>query len=167
MKRSAYASIFIVLALSACNKDKPAASTSALDSLSMPASSPAMTSALPPGHPTMTPSTSPTGQGATPGMAAPGMGLPSLPSINQSPNQNYEISQSAKVVSFIDIPEFTYIEVQQNGTTRWLASRTITVHKGDTVKFDNGSTMENFNSKKLNRTFPSLTFINKIVVTKG
>lgn len=91
------------------------------------------------------------------------MALPSLPSQNPS----YELTQSGIVVSFIDIPEFTYIEIKQNGTTRWLAARTLTVHKGDTVKFDNGATMENFNSKKLNRTFPALTFINKIVVTKG
>ncbi|MFZ5524536.1 MAG: hypothetical protein ACOY9D_10725 [Pseudomonadota bacterium] len=75
-------------------------------------------------------------------------------------------TQTATVISSIDIPQFTYIEVKQNNQTRWLAASTIAAKKGDIIKFDNGSTMENFSSKALNRTFPSITFVNHASVIK-
>mgnify|MGYP001582312342 CR=1 FL=1 len=70
------------------------------------------------------------------------------------------------VVSIIDIPQFTYIEVSENHQTRWLATGTVVTKKGDIIGFDSGSTLENFKSKALNRTFPSITFVNKVTVLK-
>ena len=75
-----------------------------------------------------------------------------------------EQMQEAIVVSVIDIPQFTYLEVTQNKQTRWIAAKTISAKKGDRIKFDNGSTMTNFTSKALNRTFPSITFVNTATV---
>ena len=40
------------------------------------------------------------------------------------------------------------------------------VKKGDVIRFDNGMAMTNFHSKTLNRTFPSVLFVNSVVVTK-
>jgi len=71
-----------------------------------------------------------------------------------------EETQVATVVSVIDIPQFTYIEVTQNHQTRWLATSSIVAKKGDIIEFDGGSTMENFTSKTLGRSFPSMTFVN-------
>ena len=76
-------------------------------------------------------------------------------------------TQTATVVSSIDIPQFTYLEVKQNKQTRWLTAATIAAKKGDVIQFDNGSTMENFSSKALNRTFPSITFVNRATIIKG
>ena len=42
--------------------------------------------------------------------------------------------------------------------------RLIDLAKGDTIRFDNGTVMNNFNSKILNRTFPSITFVGRVVV---
>ena len=84
-----------------------------------------------------------------------------------SDESNVDLTQSATVISTIDIPQFTYIEVKQNNQTRWLASRTVAMKKGDTIQFDHGETVENFNSKALNRTFPSITFINHATVVKN
>jgi hypothetical protein len=76
-------------------------------------------------------------------------------------------TQQATVLNVINIPQFTYLEVQQDNQTRWLATSTIAAKKGDVIKFDSGSTMSNFTSKALNRTFPSITFVNRVTVTKG
>ena len=74
--------------------------------------------------------------------------------------------QRAIVVSTKDIPQFTFIEVKQDGQTRWLAASTVAVKKGDVIAFDHGSTMENFTSKTLKRTFSSITFVIQVSVVK-
>ena len=76
------------------------------------------------------------------------------------------LDQLAVVVSTQDIPQFTFIEVRQDGQTRWLAASTVAVKKGDVIAFDHGSTMENFTSKTLKRTFASITFVNHVNVAK-
>jgi len=76
-------------------------------------------------------------------------------------------TQTATVISSIDIPQFTYIEVKQNNHTRWLASQTIAVKKGDTIRFDAGSTIPDFKSKTLDRSFPNMTFVNNATVKTG
>jgi hypothetical protein len=77
------------------------------------------------------------------------------------------LTQQAQVLSSIDVTQYTYIEVMQDNKTRWLATTTVAVKKGDTIQFDDGTTMTNFNSKILNRTFPSITFVGRVVVSNG
>ena len=77
-----------------------------------------------------------------------------------------QLPQKAKVLSSIDAAGYTYLEVTQNKKTLWLAGSKIAVKKGDVIRFDDGMVMTNFNSKTLNRTFPSVTFVNRVVVTK-
>ena len=76
------------------------------------------------------------------------------------------LPNKAKVVSVIDVPQYTYLEVAKDKATTWLAATTVAVKKGDVVRFDQGMVMTNFQSKTLNRTFPSITFVNRVVVTK-
>lgn len=85
--------------------------------------------------------------------------------LSESPNAVQ--TQTATVVSTIDIPQFTYLEVRQDKQTRWLAASTIAAKKGDVIQFDNGATLENFNSKALDRTFASITFVNRASIVKG
>jgi hypothetical protein len=77
-----------------------------------------------------------------------------------------QLPQKAKVLSSIDAAGYTYVEVTQNKKTLWIAGTTVAVKKGDVIRFDDGMVMTNFNSKTLNRTFPSVTFVNRVVVTK-
>jgi hypothetical protein len=77
---------------------------------------------------------------------------------------NVEQTQRATVVSTIDIPQFTYLEVTQDKQTRCLAAATIAAKKGDVIQFDRGETVTNFNSKALNRTFASITFVNRVSI---
>ncbi len=76
------------------------------------------------------------------------------------------LAQKAKVLSVIDVPQYTYLEVTQNKKTLWLAAATVAAKKGDVIRFDEGMVMTNFKSKSLNRTFPSITFVNRVVVTQ-
>lgn len=78
-----------------------------------------------------------------------------------------EQTQEATVVSTINIPEFTYLEVKQDKQKRWLATSSLAAKKGDLIQFNNGSTITDFHSKKLNRTFASMTFVdNAAIISK-
>lgn len=88
------------------------------------------------------------------GMHKSGEGAPEAP-----------LPQKAKVLSTIDVPQYTYLEVALNNKPVWLAAGTVAVKKGDVVRFDNGMEMRNFQSKTLNRTFPSIIFVSRVVVT--
>jgi hypothetical protein len=149
MKRSAIITIFLMLALTACNKNKPAEAPVAPAPALMPGA------VMPPDHPPTTMSA-----------LAPSTSSPTSTSTPPGALQ-YLQTQKATVVSVLDIPEFTYIEVSQDGANRWIAAKTVAVKKGDAIKFDAGSTMDNFKSKSLNRTFPSMTFVNRVTVTDG
>ena len=80
--------------------------------------------------------------------------------------QEAPLPQKAKVLSTIAAAPYVYIEVSQNKKTLWLAANALPVKKGDVIRFDNGMVMNNFHSKTLNRTFPSVLFVNSVVVTK-
>ncbi len=74
------------------------------------------------------------------------------------------LTQQGTVLSSIDVPSYTYIEVRQGKESRWLAAATVKVKKGDTVRFDDGMRMTNFYSKTLKRNFPSISFVNKVEI---
>ena len=77
-----------------------------------------------------------------------------------------QLPQKAKVLSTIDAAPYTYLEVTQNKKTLWLAANAVPAKKGDVIRFDDGMVMTNFHSKTLNRTFPSVTFVSRVVITK-
>lgn len=77
-----------------------------------------------------------------------------------------QLPQKAKVLSTIDAAPYTYLEVSQNKKTLWLAATAVPAKKGDVIRFDDGMPMTNFHSKTLNRTFPSVLFVNRVVITK-
>ena len=74
------------------------------------------------------------------------------------------LSQSGKVLSTISVPSYTYVEVSQGKKTMWLAAPTSSARKGDMVRFDDGMVMNDFYSKSLKRSFPSIVFVNSLVV---
>jgi hypothetical protein len=76
-----------------------------------------------------------------------------------------QLPQKAKVLSTIAAAPYMYLEVAQGKKTLWLAANAQPVKKGDVVRFENGMVMSNFHSKTLNRTFPSVLFVNRMVVT--
>jgi hypothetical protein len=80
------------------------------------------------------------------------------------------LTQKAQVLSAINVAPYTYLEVTQDNKTLWLATTATaaaTAKKGDTIQFDNGTLMTNFSSKMLNRTFPSITLVGRVVVANA
>jgi len=137
MRNIAIIAALVMFSLTACNK-KPAEEPFVPDPV-IPSSG-----SLPAGHPAINSQTN---------------ALADMPGAFQS--------QKGTVVSIINIPQFSYLEVKQNSQTRWIASSTVKAKKGDAIEFDSGSTVANFNSKTLNRTFPSITFVNHVTVLDG
>jgi hypothetical protein len=157
MKNFTIFSLLVMLALAGCDKltNKPPEETATQGSTPAASLSPvkqevpppvAQGATLPPGHPAI---------GATSGNDM------------QMPEPVVKKKERAKVLSHIDIPQFTYLEVNQNGQTRWLAATTVVVKDGDTIEFVVDSIVDNFTSKALKRTFKSLSFVNHTSVVKG
>ena len=144
MKRSLLFATLIILCLTACG-NKTAEKPASEEPISQfPAAAPAVV--IPPGHPSL-----PGGDSGATGQSAP---LPPL-------------TQKGMVLSTINVTQYTYLEVKQDDKTRWLATTTSPAKKGDTIQFDEGMTMINFNSQMLNRVFPSITFVGRIVIDDG
>lgn len=101
--------------------------------------------APPPGHP-------------TPGQAMDLLMPDKPPPASELPNQG-------TVISSMDANDFTYIEVEQGGSTVWIAAPKMAISPGSTLRYENGSVMTNFYSKLLRRTFPSVMFVGHVVVT--
>jgi len=144
MKRAALIATLAIFTLAACD-EKPAEKPAAVD----PATSQKMPPAIEPGTPL--PSNH------------PAMGADDSTGMMTSIPEAIAL-QRGTVISSIDVPQFTYIEIKQGDQTRWLASTSLAVKKGDVVEFSEDSTMENFTSKSLNRTFSSLTFVKSATV---
>ncbi len=83
----------------------------------------------------------------------------------KTPAASSQLPQKGTVLEVINVPQYTYLQVQQEKESRWLAGPTAEVKKGDTVRFDNGMEMKDFHSNSLDRTFPSIIFVNQIVVS--
>jgi len=120
-------------------------SIAALLALSAFVASAAADAAPPPGHPS----------------ADAAAGMLQLP----KDTADADLPLKGKVVTAIDTNQYTYIEVMQDKKTMWLAAPTVAVKKDNVVRFEDGAEMTNFHSKTLNRTFPSIMFVSRVVVT--
>lgn len=76
-----------------------------------------------------------------------------------------ELRNEGKVVSTLDANEFTYIEVARAGAVEWLAAPLVSIRPGSTLRFEDGSLMDNFYSKLLKRTFTRIRFVGAVLVT--
>lgn len=67
-------------------------------------------------------------------------------------------SLSGKVVETMSSGGYTYVSLENNGKTIWVAVPQTTVKVGQNVTCQPGMEMKNFTSKTLNRTFESVIF---------
>ena len=73
-------------------------------------------------------------------------------------------SNEGKVLSALDAPGYTYMELANTEKKFWIAAPTTRVKVGDRVRFEQSLVMKNFNSKTLNRTFDQIIFVNSATV---
>lgn len=59
---------------------------------------------------------------------------------------------------------YSYIEVDINGQTFWMASSLSSVKPGEKITWNGHAMMKNFTSKTLNRTFEQIMFVNKVML---
>lgn len=65
-----------------------------------------------------------------------------------------------KVLEVIDVESYTYLRLNTQGGDTWAAVSKASVKKGATVSIENVTVMNNFESKTLKKTFPTILFGN-------
>jgi|FLOH01.1.fsa_nt_gi hypothetical protein len=66
---------------------------------------------------------------------------------------------SGVIQELIQVSNYTYCLVKEGSEEYWIAVAKMPVKEGQTLYFDKTAEMINFNSKELDRTFPSIYFI--------
>jgi len=69
---------------------------------------------------------------------------------------------TGQVLSVIQVPGYTYVEVRNNDGELWLAGNPVEVEEGEIISWADSAMMRNFESKTLNRTFDELMFVSAI-----
>jgi hypothetical protein len=67
-----------------------------------------------------------------------------------------------KVLSHLKVDRYLYAEVEYMGESMWVAGPFIEVYRGDIISWKNAYLMQEFTSKKLNRTFATIYFADAI-----
>ncbi|SCX79048.1 NrfJ-related protein [Nitrosospira sp. Nsp13] len=75
-------------------------------------------------------------------------------------------SNEGKVLSTLDAPGYTYMELATTEKRFWIAAPTTRVKVGDHVRFEQSLVMKNFKSSTLNRTFDQIIFVNSATIVK-
>ena len=75
-----------------------------------------------------------------------------------------ELVNQGRVTSSIDANAFTYIEVERNGHTEWIAAPLMAIKPGNRIRYEEGSVMRDFYSKLLKRTFDSVMFVGHVEI---
>ncbi len=67
-----------------------------------------------------------------------------------------------KTIESMNASNYTYINVDENGKTFWIAVPQMEVKEGEALYFSKSMEMKNFKSETLNRTFESVLFVEDI-----
>ena len=67
-----------------------------------------------------------------------------------------------QVLSSIQVPGYTYIEVRNNGRNVWLAANPVEVAEGDVISWGQSAVMQNFKSTALDRVFEEILFVSAV-----
>lgn len=68
-----------------------------------------------------------------------------------------------KVLEAMDASGYTYLNVETDAGTKWIAVNQTPVEVGEEITFMDGMVMQNFFSKALDRTFPEIVFSSGLV----
>ncbi|MGD8558950.1 MAG: hypothetical protein PVF34_00425 [Gammaproteobacteria bacterium] len=71
-----------------------------------------------------------------------------------------------KVMNAMQGGGYTYMKLENNGETFWVASSIINVKRNDIVTWEGGSVMTEFQSYALNKQFDEIRFVTSIEVVR-
>ncbi len=91
--------------------------------------------------------------------------MPAGPVVN-NPTPSEDVVGEGKVKTVLEAGNFTYLELEQNGQTVWVAGNAVKVKVGDRVRYMENVRMDNFTSRALNRTFSSVILASSITLVK-
>ena len=74
---------------------------------------------------------------------------------------------SGTVTDIINVPNYTYAEVNTGKETVWVAGPVTPLEKGDKISFSTGMPMKNFRSKSMKRDFSVVYFVGRIMTSNG
>jgi hypothetical protein len=66
------------------------------------------------------------------------------------------------VEEFMDSAGYSFIRVQENGKSIWLAAPSTRIEVGQSIQWSGGGQMKNFTSRSLDRVFEEITFVNAV-----
>ena len=67
------------------------------------------------------------------------------------------------VKNIIDVTSYTYVEVETENTTVWVAAPTTKINVGSTITFSTEMPMQDFHSDSMNKTFPLIYFVSRFI----
>lgn len=68
-------------------------------------------------------------------------------------------THAVSIIEVIQTSNYTYLQVFENNVKYWIAVASREAKAGDVLYFTDGMEMKNFHSKELDRTFPSIYFV--------
>lgn len=87
-------------------------------------------------------------------------GSENAPVDNKAAVPDTELSGNrGEVLSSIQVPSYTYIEVRTDGQILWLAGNPVEVEDGEIITWVPSMVMHDFQSNTLNRTFEEIVFV--------
>jgi hypothetical protein len=84
--------------------------------------------------------------------------------VAKSNNNNKEGVHNAVVEEVLQAGGYTYLNVSENKIKTWLAVPGMEISKGVKLAYSGGLEMTEFKSKELNRTFPSILFLEGVTL---
>lgn len=69
------------------------------------------------------------------------------------------LPNAGRVTQVIHTRIYSYVEVEDKGSRRWIAAPRSNFQPGDRIRYSRGVTMTNFHSKTLQRDFPAILFV--------
>jgi hypothetical protein len=71
-------------------------------------------------------------------------------------------ANSGEVLSSVQVPNYTYIEVRTDERIVWLAGNPVELADGEIISWDPSLVMHDFQSSTLNRTFDEIVFVSTV-----
>ena len=76
------------------------------------------------------------------------------------------ITYSGVIAEIVEVDNYTYLRIESDQGSAWVATSLVWVNEGDVISFPSGVLMENFHSATLDRTFDKIMFVENINVTQ-
>lgn len=88
----------------------------------------------------------------------------STPQVSSQPQANNENGESHKAIveEVLQTSKYTYLLLNEKGTTYWIAISKAQVEKGEEIVYTGGLRMHGFQSTELNRVFDNLLLVSSI-----